>query len=284
MLYQVMNFWPHRGVFAAIGAAETWHMPTIQAPTVGFTELYAQATLFSRPYDSKVTVYVVPEISNDGQNWERLISDRFGPLSTPATEIKSLPKIGSFLRYDIEANAGLAPGTLGMNLATTAIGRAMERPALRGATIEQMTAYLDAVQRGFDPGAAPGGGRLLLFWPNDTALTSDDGTSAWRTIYTPAQPVHEFTEIVARLRVESFIGIQGTSALSIYPEFTQDGSWWEDALNGFTAINTGTTLPFDETKKLNAHGAYMRFSLNFRDIGGLGACMGAKLEIVGVGR
>ena len=282
MSYQIFNVWPHRGVFAAIGAGTTQHIRTVHLPTLGFSQLWTQVTLFSRPYDTNASVYIVPEVSNDGQNWEAQTGSQIGPVSTPGTAIKGLSKLGAFVRYDIKASAGLMPATLGMNLAITALGRSFEEPAQPGPTVDEMIAYMDSVERGFDDGPAPGGGRLLPFWPNDTALTSDDGSGAWRTIYTPAQPVQEMREVVAKLQVESFMG-SPQSTLDIYPQFMSDGNWAE-ILDHFTQITIGTEFPFIEVKKFDAQGAYMRFSLNFRDLTPVAPSMGAKLEIMGVGR
>ena len=89
-------------------------------------------------------------------------------------------------------------------------------------------------------------------------------------------------EVVAKLQVESFMG-SPQSTLDIYPQFMSDGNWAE-ILDHFTQITIGTEFPFIEVKKFDAQGAYMRFSLNFRDQSPAAPSMGAKLEIMGVGR
>jgi hypothetical protein len=282
--YDLFNFCSH-AVMGYASGIPTYHVRTDPVPTPCLKELVTQVTLPARPYDPAILIRAVPEISNDMQNWEALNTDAFGPLVAPSTQVKSQSKVGLFQRFDFRFDASGGGATGGLNVRIASIGRGEDPGGVASASYEEFIEYLDVVRRGFWAAPPPGAGRVLPFWPNDTAMTSDDGTGSWQLIYTPMFPTHEYRKLVVQLVVESFIGSALSSTLGIYPVASNTGFPGEFAelVPGFTTVTPGTTFPSVQTLEVSALGALTGFELAFKDTSGAGVKMAAKVSIMGLG-
>jgi hypothetical protein len=98
-------------------------------------------------------------------------------------------------------------------------------------------------------------------------------------------PTHEYRNLLVQLVVESFIGSALSSSLGVYPMATNTALPNEsvELVPGFTTVTPGTTFPFIENLEVSTLGALTGFELAFRDTGGLGAKMAAKVSIIGLG-
>jgi hypothetical protein len=285
MHYDMLNFCSH-SFLAQLALGATEHVRTDALPTPCMKELVTQVSVLARPYDTGAQLYVIPEISNDLANWEALTAYQFGPLTAAGTQILAQPKTGLFQRMDLKiVNGSPAALAAGASLRIVSIGRGEDVVAVESPREDVFLAYLDLVRRGFWAAPPPGAGRIIPFWPDDTAFASDDGTGAWRIIYTPMFPTHEYKKLLVQLVVESFIGSALSSTLGVYPVTTNTAFPGEFAelVPGFTTVTPGTTFPFGETLEVSTFGALTGFELAFKDTSGAGVKMAAKLSIVGLG-
>jgi hypothetical protein len=281
----MLNFCSH-SFLAQLALGATEHLRTDALPTPCLKELVTQVSVLARQYDTNAQIYAIPEISNDLATWEVLTADQFGPLSAAGTEIKKQTKTGLFQRFDF-AMSYMAPGSAiaGLNTRIVSIGRGEDIVAVESAPEDVFLAYLDLVRRGFWATPPPGAGRIIPFWPNDTAFASDDFTGAWQVLYTPMFPTHEYKKLLVQIVVESFIGNHGTSSMTPYAFTTNTAikDEGQEIVPGFSTITTATTLPLVETKEVTPLGAMTGIELPFQDTSGLGAKMACKLAITGLG-
>jgi hypothetical protein len=283
--YDMYNFCSH-SFLAQLALGATEHVRTDALPTPCMKELVTQVSVLARPYDTGAQLYVIPEISNDMANWEALTAYQFGPLTAAGTQILAQAKTALFQRMDLKIVNGSPAGiAAGASLRIVSIGRGEDPGTGECGPEEAFLAYLDLVRRGFWATPPPGAGRIIPFWPNDTAFTSDDFTGAWQVLYTPMFPTHEYKKLLVQVVVESFIGNQGTSSMTPYAITTNTAieNETQEIVPGFSTITTATTLPLVETKEVTPLGAMTGIELAFRDTSGLGAQMASKLSITGLG-
>jgi hypothetical protein len=284
--YDILNFAGPGAVLGKVSGPGTVHVRTEPLPTGRFKELVTQVTLFARPYDTNAQVLAIPEISNDGQNWEARTGDQFGPLSTAGTEVKKQTTLGMLQRFDFQMTY-LAPGSAigGLNAQVVSIGREDDPGSGESGLFRDFAEYLDQVRRGISAAPPPGSGRIIPFWPEGTAMTSDNGAGGWLTIQTPLFPTHEYKKLIVQVVTESFIGRAQSSQMIVYPVASVPcyGTAAELSTLGFTAITTATTLPDVQTKDITTLGAWTGLTINFKDNSGLGIAMAAGVSIYGIG-
>ena len=125
---EYLPFWPK----AAIGGYIAWGTPSAfysrVLPTNGFIEVVIQMEMdatFGTQAGTKIDV--VPQISNDGVNWNDLTSATLQIVSTttfPAQDTEKFTEIGAFMRMKISISNGEADGLSHWIVATLLISGA----------------------------------------------------------------------------------------------------------------------------------------------------------------
>ena len=272
-------------IAAQLNGIETVHLYTDPLPTPCFDELLTQVTFSARAFDPNVSIYVVPQISNDLQEWQSLTAYQFGPLVTPGTQIIKQPIVGLWQRFDCLCSH-MAPGSAvaGQNVDIVTIGRG-EDPPIDDFKVSywDMVEYLNAIRLGFPAVPLPGTGRVIPFLQNETLLTSDNGSGTNRLIYSPAFPTMEFKKLFLHLHVEGFIGRALTSSLKVYFETTITWPYPEPTYS-FSNIVSLTPLPNDQFLEVDTVGALSRICCVLNEPTINATQMGAHVTLTGVGR
>ena len=127
MASQFLPFWPKAALAGYIANANSEDFYSRALPTNGFTEVVLEMQLdatFGTNVDT--TIAVVPQISNDGINWEdqAAVATIAANGTFPSTTIDKYEEIGAFMRMKITlTNTEGAAMTLGATLYVAGTGR-----------------------------------------------------------------------------------------------------------------------------------------------------------------
>ena len=257
-------------------------------PTPCFSEIVTQVSIGALPMDPNVTIYVIPEISMDAHAWKTLTADQFGPISgtAPWIDIKKQTEVGLFQRFAFKMTYG-APGygTAGLNAVIASIMRGWDPGSGGSGEYWDCVEYLDEIRRGIADATPPGEGRLIPFWPHGAAMSTDDGSAAPQTIYTPMFPMHTYRRLIVQLTVNSFAGGQGAS-LTVLPITTVTGhprQYVQLPGSGFTSVTELNDFPVIQTVEVTPNGTMTGLALVLQDASGMAQPMVADLSIMGLG-
>jgi len=125
---EYLPFWPKAAAGAYVAFGTSANIYSMALSTNGFKEVVVQMELdatFGSQAGTKITV--VPQISNDGVNWDDLTSATLEILSTttfPAQNTEKFTEIGAFMRMKIAISNGEADGLSHWIVATLLISAA----------------------------------------------------------------------------------------------------------------------------------------------------------------
>ena len=108
-----LPFWPKAAAMAYVAAGTTEDIYSKVLPTNGFTEIVIQFEC-DAPIcgDANTTIDLVPQISNDGVNWEDQTAPNFTAItqasSFPTKEVAKFTEVAAFMRLKIEITQSTA--------------------------------------------------------------------------------------------------------------------------------------------------------------------------------
>jgi len=125
---EYLPFWPKAAAVSRVGASGSGNAAVIYTralPTNGFTEVVAQLEIDADLLGSANRVDCVPEISNDGVNWQA--GTGFTTVSAggtfPAKEVLKITTIGAFMRFKISLWDNTGAASVGGTIMISAAGR-----------------------------------------------------------------------------------------------------------------------------------------------------------------
>ena len=113
---EYLPFWPKAAAGAYVVAGNSAYVYSRALPTNGFTEVVLQLQIDADfGVDSDTYVEVIPQISNDGTNWEDQATGTFllnAGGSYPKEIVEKFTEIGAFMRMKIRLYNGEALGAM----------------------------------------------------------------------------------------------------------------------------------------------------------------------------